>query len=60
MKKGRLIVALYSGILLIAALYLIDYKNLVDRSNLGMFLLAIVCILNIITMILSNRYDKKK
>ena len=59
MRKARLIIASFSGVLLIAALFLIDYRNFIDRSNLGMILLAVSSILNIAAMIGSELTERR-
>jgi len=59
MKNGRLIIALISGIILITGFFIIDYQNIISRSNLGGFLVIISSALNITAMIVSDRYEKK-
>jgi tellurite resistance protein TehA-like permease len=59
MRKARLIIASFSGVLLIAALCLIDYRNFIDRSNLGMILLAVSSVLNIAAMIGSDLTERR-
>jgi predicted RND superfamily exporter protein len=59
MRKARLIIASFSGVILIAALFMIDYRNFIDRSNLGMILLAVSSILNIAAMIGSDIAERR-
>ena len=60
MKKFRLIMAGISAGLILVALFYIDYQNLVSKSNMGAFFGIISMVLNILAMILSNRYETKQ
>jgi hypothetical protein len=59
MKKFRLIIICVSAVLILVILFVIDYQNFLSRSNLGPFLGIIAMILNILSMILSNRHEVK-
>ena len=59
MRKFRFIIAGVSFALLVSSLFLIDYHNLISKSNLGSFLVILSMSLNILAMILSNRHEAK-
>jgi hypothetical protein len=59
MKKFRLFIICVSVVLIIVILFVIDYQNLISRSNLGALLGIIAMSLNILSMILSNRNESK-
>ncbi len=59
MKKFRLIVIFFSIALIVVILFFIDFQNFISRSNLGSFLGIMAMVFNIVSMILSNRYETK-
>ncbi|RLD30450.1 MAG: hypothetical protein DRI73_10325 [Bacteroidetes bacterium] len=59
MRKSRTIIALISLVIIVIDLFIIDYHQLISRSNLGAFLVIISSSLNIFAMILSNRHEVK-
>jgi hypothetical protein len=59
MKKFRLIIICVSLILILLTLFFIDYQNFISRANFGAFLGIFAMILNIISMILSDRHEAK-
>jgi len=60
MKKPRLIISGISAVLILAALFFIDYRHFFSRSNLAAFLGICAMIFNIVAMILSNRHESSE
>ncbi|MGI6340512.1 MAG: hypothetical protein ACOXZV_14205 [Bacteroidales bacterium] len=59
MKIFRLIMIVVSVLFILLALLLINYRNLMSRSNLGSFLVIISMLFNILAIILSKRYEAR-
>ena len=59
MKKFRRIIIYISIGVIILTLTFVNYDDLVSRSNLGNLLGIIAMLFNILSMILSNRYEDK-
>ncbi len=59
MKIFRLIMIVVSVLFILLALLLINYRNLMSRSNLGSFLVIIFMLFNILAIILSKRYEAR-
>jgi hypothetical protein len=60
MRKGRIVIMVISGLILIAFLFLIDYSNIKSRPNLGYLLGMLSAAFNILAMVLSNRHERKQ
>lgn len=59
MKIFRLIMIVVSVLFILLALLLINYRNLMSRSNLGSFLVIISMLFNVLAIILSKRYEAR-
>ena len=59
MRKFRLIIIYISVALIIVTLFIIDYKNFISKANIGAFFGIITMLLNVFSMILSNRHEAK-
>ncbi len=59
MRKFRFIIVGVSFALIVSSLFLIDYHNLISKSNLGSFLAILSMSFNILAMLLSNRHEAK-
>jgi len=59
MRKFRIAIIILSFLIIITFLVIFDYNKLMTKSNLGFLLGIISAILNIIAMVLSNRYEAK-
>ena len=59
MRKFRLIIICISVALIIVTLFIIDYQNFISRANIGAFFGIITMLLNVFSMILSNRHEAK-
>ncbi len=60
MRKGRIVIMVISGLILIAFLVIFDYSNIKSRPNLGYLLGMLSAAFNILAMILSNRHERKE
>jgi hypothetical protein len=60
MRKFRIGSILFAVIIIIGQITLIDYSNLIWSRNAGSYLgiFAMICV--ILSMIFSNRYEKRK
>ena len=59
MRKFRLIIICISITLILVALFIIDYQNFISKANIGAFFGIIAMLLNVVSMILSNRHEAK-
>jgi uncharacterized membrane protein len=59
MRKFRLIIIFISVALIIVSLFIIDYQNFNSKTNIGAFFGIFTMLLNVFSMILSNRYEAK-
>jgi len=59
MKKFRIVLVIFAVIIIIVQLTVVKYTDLRWSENTGSFLVIISMILLIISMIYSNRYEKK-
>jgi len=60
MRKGRIVIMVISGLILIAFLVIFDYSNIKSRPNLGYLLGMLSAAFNILAMVLSNRHERKQ
>jgi hypothetical protein len=59
MRKFRLIIICISIALILVALFNIDYQHFFSKANTGAFFGIIAMLLNVFSMILSNRHEAK-
>jgi hypothetical protein len=59
MRKSRLIIICISIVLILVALFIIDYQDFISKANFGAFFGIIAMLLNVFSMILSNRHEAK-
>lgn len=59
MRKFRLIIIYISIALIIVTLFIIDYRDFISKANTGAFFGIITMLLNVFSMILSNRHEAK-
>ncbi len=59
MKKLRITLIITAMIIILAELFLIDYKSLFDAMNLGAFLVMISMVLLIVSLIVSLKQEKR-
>jgi cadmium resistance protein CadD (predicted permease) len=59
MRKFRLIIICISIVLILVALFIIDYQDFISKANIGVFFGIIAMLLNVFSMILSNRHEAK-
>jgi len=60
MRAFRWILMLIAGILIIGQLTVIDYQDISFGNNAGSYLGILAMFFLIVSMMLSNRYDKRK
>jgi cadmium resistance protein CadD (predicted permease) len=59
MRKFRLIIIYISIALILVALFIIDYQDFISKANIGAFFGIIAMLLNVFSMILSNKHEAK-
>jgi cadmium resistance protein CadD (predicted permease) len=59
MRKFRLIIICISVALILVALFIIDYQDFISKANISAFFGIIAMLLNVFSMILSNRQEAK-
>jgi cadmium resistance protein CadD (predicted permease) len=59
MRKFRIIIIFISIALILVTLFIINYQDFISKANIGAFFGIIAMILNISSMLLSNRHEAK-